>query len=95
MKVSSPFKLHPLAGSISLPSILKTQRPGRLTLVVSSMLAMSGVLEPGMLKKLVLFPPLKPAYETKKGQTWLAKHKNKPIMVDVASSQPASDSTFY
>lgn len=56
-----PLRLQPLAGSISLPSILKAQRPGTLTLVVSSILTMSGVLEPGMLKKLVTFPPLKPA----------------------------------
>lgn len=56
-----PLRLQPLAGSISLPSILKAQRPGTLTLVVSSILTMSGVLEPGMLKKLVIFPPLKPA----------------------------------
>lgn len=56
-----PLRLQPLAGSISLPSILKAQRPGTFTLVVSSILTISGVLEPGMLKKLVIFPPLKPA----------------------------------
>lgn len=56
-----PLEVQPLAGSISFPSTLNAQRPGTLTFVVSWMFTMSGVLDPGRLKKLLRFPPLNPA----------------------------------
>ena len=56
-----PLEVQPLAGSISFPSTLNAQRPGTLTFVVSWMFTISGVLDPGRLKKLVRFPPLNPA----------------------------------
>lgn len=56
-----PLEVQPLAGSISFPSTLNAQRPGTLTFVVSWIFTISGVLDPGRLKKLVRFPPLNPA----------------------------------
>ena len=63
-----PLKLQPLAGSIRSVSTLKSQRPGRLTLVVCSMFTTSLDRDPGRLKKCPISPPLKPDWRGWKGR---------------------------